>query len=107
MLPIYGFDRVTYFFLKGQSFREIYLFYTVVLFSETQVSLCLIRTQTYTFHLNDLASAFVITKGDLSLVQQSQVHKNIGTNFRHQSLICMAHRIHLNLGNLSTSDFFQ
>lgn len=79
---------------KGQSFREIYLFYTVFLFSEIQVSLCPII-------------ALVTTKEDLSLMQQAQVHKNIGTNFSHQNLICMVHKIHLNPSNLSTSDGFQ
>lgn len=47
-----------------------------------------------------------VTKEDLSLVQQAQVHKNIRTNFRHRSLICMVHKILLNPSNLSTSDFF-
>lgn len=60
----------------------------------------------YGLHLNDLAIALFTTKEDLSLVQQAQVHKNIGTNFRYQSLICMVDKIHLNPSKLSTSDFF-
>lgn len=84
--------------------KDLFIGYSCLI--QWDIDFSLFHKDSYTLHLNDLSIALITTKEDLPLVQQAQVHKNIGTNFRHQSLICMAHKIHLNPGNLSTSDFF-